>query len=414
MKKTLVALAALAATSAFAQSSVTISGGFDVGFQQMDAKGNKVTTTAASNGSYTSNVVFAGTEDLGGGLKANFRYEIDPALSETSSKTAGTTATGTTSNVTSSIGNGQSYLELVSNMGTVKLGTPNTATLGANGLGNAGFGTAVGSGYRTASFDAVRFQNTIRFDTPTINGFSASYLTGAKNDKQSASPATGNAVNQQYGRDEVSEIALAYANGPINFNYAELSTKQYASVLAGGIGTQANTASEITGYGVTTAVRGTGGEFKLKTLAASYDIGAHRVAVFQQTVSSDVLKGATAGTAATASAAAVNATAAKDVQYDRKSTGFAGYFMATPTTKLMFNRVTTKTGDETGITGGVDNAKTTTTGLGVDYAMSKRTTAYFRNESIKDLAGIKAITGYTAATGNTTYKATAVGIRHTF
>ncbi|MEY2792008.1 MAG: Gram-negative porin, partial [Pseudomonadota bacterium] len=71
MKKSLVALAALAATSAFAQSSVQIVGGFDVGYQQLNIRGAKVTQSAASNGSYTSNVIFKGTEDLGGGLKAN-------------------------------------------------------------------------------------------------------------------------------------------------------------------------------------------------------------------------------------------------------------------------------------------------------------------------------------------------------
>lgn len=66
MKKTLVALAALAATGAFAQ--VTITGKLGVSMQ----KTSGVTTTAASQGLRVTDgdVVFAATEDLGGGYKA--------------------------------------------------------------------------------------------------------------------------------------------------------------------------------------------------------------------------------------------------------------------------------------------------------------------------------------------------------
>jgi predicted porin len=162
MKKTLVAIAALASVSAFAQ--VTLTGNLDVGLQMHDFKGNAVTTSAGSNGSSTTALFFGGTEDLGSGLKAQFQYEIDPALSETVSKTSGTSAVGSTSNVTSSLGNGQSFIALSGGFGRIAFGTPNSATLSINGDGNAGFGTAIGSGYRVTSFDAVRFQNSTEED----------------------------------------------------------------------------------------------------------------------------------------------------------------------------------------------------------------------------------------------------------
>ena len=61
----------------------------------------------------------------------------------------------------------------------------------------------------------------------------------------------------------------------------------------------------------------------------------------------------------------------------------------------------------------VNGASTTVVGLGADYALSKRTVAYFRTERDKDDANIRAVIGYgTNAAG--TYKATAVGIRHSF
>ena len=75
----------------------------DAGYASYNIRGNKVKDTAA-NGSGTTAVIFSGTEDMGGGNKALFQYEIDPNITQTSSKTAGTSATGTTSNVTTSLG----------------------------------------------------------------------------------------------------------------------------------------------------------------------------------------------------------------------------------------------------------------------------------------------------------------------
>jgi len=72
MKKTLIALAALAATSAFAQSSVTLSGVVGYGYQSG--------TTAVGNKGFTNtDMTFAlgVTEDLGGGLKVSAATNFD-------------------------------------------------------------------------------------------------------------------------------------------------------------------------------------------------------------------------------------------------------------------------------------------------------------------------------------------------
>jgi predicted porin len=376
---------------------VSITGLIDAGYQSIDFKGNKVTNSAGSNGSATTALIFKGTEDMGGGLKASFQYEIDPSVVETSSKTTGTSATGTTSNITSSAGNGQSFIELAGGFGSIKLGTPNSATLSANGDGNVGFGTAIGSGYRVTSFDAVRFQNSLRLDTPSFNGFSASYLVSAKNDKQNntgTAGLTGNAQNQSVGRDQVTEIAAAYANGPLTVRAAQLKVEQWGR-------TDTTTVAAAAGGAVLypTWTATTGKEFKLTTLSAKYDVNQQiSVGLFNQKAQSEVLAGTSA--------------AKTTLKYDRKATGIAASFQATPTVKLMVNSQSVKIGDETNV--GTDGAKTTVLGLGADYSLSKRTTAYFRTETDKDAAGVRAITGYTAATGNTTYKATAIGIRHTF
>jgi len=74
MKKTLLALAALAATSAaFAQSSVTLYGVLDASLEKV--KGDHQVTRVSSGNLATSRLGFKGTEDMGGGLKTNFVLE---------------------------------------------------------------------------------------------------------------------------------------------------------------------------------------------------------------------------------------------------------------------------------------------------------------------------------------------------
>ena len=77
MKKTLVALAAVSAVSAFAQSSVTIYGSVDGGIRNQsnaDTLGNSV--QQFQSGAIKSNRFgFEGMEDLGGGMNSKFRLE---------------------------------------------------------------------------------------------------------------------------------------------------------------------------------------------------------------------------------------------------------------------------------------------------------------------------------------------------
>ncbi len=80
MKKSLIALAALAtvATAAQAQSSVTVYGLFDAGVRvDNNAAGTGLSKTSFGNGVLnTSRLGFKGSEDLGGGQKANFNLEM--------------------------------------------------------------------------------------------------------------------------------------------------------------------------------------------------------------------------------------------------------------------------------------------------------------------------------------------------
>jgi predicted porin len=85
MKKSIVALAALASLTAVgtaaAQSSVTLYGRMDasIGSERVD----DVSTTKLYSGNLsTSRLGFRGSEDLGGGLKANFQLEAALTLDD--------------------------------------------------------------------------------------------------------------------------------------------------------------------------------------------------------------------------------------------------------------------------------------------------------------------------------------------
>ena len=115
MKKSLIALAALAATTAFAQSSVTISGQLDTGIssQESGSGATKSTQTVMNTGIHgASRLRFVGTEDMGGGNKANFWLEMQPNF-QTGSTAAdlfqlveGVTSSSSIGFVTSALNNG--------------------------------------------------------------------------------------------------------------------------------------------------------------------------------------------------------------------------------------------------------------------------------------------------------------------
>lgn len=215
MKKTLIALAALAATGAFAQSTVTISGTLDPSVNVITKEygnGTSNTQTAVNNNQQgTENFTLSGTEDLGGGLKAEFLYELDFV-----SKT--TTVAPT---------NGQTYAGLSGGFGSIKLGTPNSPTLTTQG-NRSPFTTKTGGRADLAGlvmFGKVvtRQAGSIVYATPSMSGFSAAlgYTPGTT---AHTSPAIAEVAPQ-------SDLGLFYANGALS---AGLSFYNKASTAAAG------------------------------------------------------------------------------------------------------------------------------------------------------------------------------------
>jgi len=378
MKKSLVALAALAATSAFAQSSVTLSGLLDAGYQSIDYKGGK-SAGITNNGSATSTIQLSGSEDLGGGLKANFKLnsDINPTTSQGN--------TGSTVPTAGSWLNSEQRIGLSGGFGAIDMGVVNNGSLAAQGTGNP-FGTAVGSGFRTLvttdslttpGASPVRHDNSFRYTSPNMNGFTGEYYYVKKNTK-----ATGVAFNTTFGTYDttgISEITLKYSQGPLNVAFANQTQN----------GRDTNAAAPANTKGT------------LNTLGANYTMGAITGYLLNQTAKDD------------------NATAADKLDrttniYGVKYVSGAHSFMVqTGNAKLK------SSGQASTATYQVEGQKTTLTGIGYDYALSKRTTAYFRSESINDKAGMATArstidVGGGTATGQTKITRQAIGIRHTF
>lgn len=229
MKKTLIALAALAATSAFAQ--VTVYGRLDTGFSQnvTSVKTAGVTVDTKDNGVTTSNQSSSrwgikGTEDLGGGMKANFVLEsaLNSDNGAAQAKHWGRAST----------------VGISGSFGSIRLGFAETPLYLVTAAGDV-FGQ-IGASASQLFPDSKRASDAIFYDYAT-NGFSLGLLYGDNDSGTTATPATSATTG----------ASVAYASGPL-----------YVGLGWGAINTQAGAVSaKNDGYG----------------LSASYDFGAAKL-----------------------------------------------------------------------------------------------------------------------------------------
>ena len=206
MKKSLLALSILGAFAgvAQAQTNVTMYGIADVGVSREEASsanGTKQKITRVDSGGYSgSRLGFTGTEDLGNGLKALFTLETGLNLDTGGFGQAQKNAAGV-SNGGTAFGR-QAFVGLGGNFGTVKLGRQQTflfygqAAIDPFGIGLAGDSTKFFSG-------PFRVNNTIKYESPSISGFTGGYSHSFGEDVNGASNGADNAFSGQY------------ANGPL-------------------------------------------------------------------------------------------------------------------------------------------------------------------------------------------------------
>jgi hypothetical protein len=165
MKKTLIALATLAAAgTAFAQSTATISGGINVGIMDTGAAGAKAGVAHLGNGMNAINIGVA--EDLGGGMRAGFDSQIRFNASNGDRNSSGTgNALFHTANT---------YLS--GGFGTARIGSIVEANTCGMDPWACGGGAALQAGVGVSGLaGALSVKQAVQYTTPTVNGFSANY-----------------------------------------------------------------------------------------------------------------------------------------------------------------------------------------------------------------------------------------------
>ena len=299
------ALATLAATGAFAQSSVTLFGLVDANYRSVTSGDNKF-SGMAQDGNASSRLGFRGEEDLGGGMKANFHLE--GALNPDTGTSGGfnfmrKSTVGLQTNF-GEVRFGRDYTPLFAihgiadPFGTVGVGSALNmlgSTVTANALGGTAM-SAQDAQDRTGTFtttdrgterrtdasglragglitprityadpNAVRANNSFAYYSPIFSGASAAlmYSTGAKN---------------TYGLKKTGKMtggSITYADGPLTVAAAtQQTTGGYTAAAASWTPTAAAVNTP------TNATNGTDDQkWKTNMLVGAYDLGLAKAAL---------------------------------------------------------------------------------------------------------------------------------------
>jgi predicted porin len=194
MKKTLIALAVLAASGAsFAQATIT--GTYTFGYKQTQAAG---ASSVGGIGTDTAAVQFAASEDLGGGLKASAKVSIANA------------------NRDGAVSGEDAALNLTGGFGSLTMGTVESG----NGLLAIGSSGAAGFGLDGNVLSGSSNIDIIAYGLPLGNGLTlgASYVDrGAAATTTTATAGTGLGVGSSgtTNAQPSMTLGLTYAAGPL-------------------------------------------------------------------------------------------------------------------------------------------------------------------------------------------------------
>ena len=254
MKKHLLALAALATVSSVAVAqNVTVYGFLDAGILTTNngSTSTSATKTIMTNGQWFPSMLgFTGSEDLGGGLKANFNLQssLDNAVGG-----AGTTSAVAT-NHTTALFDRYATVGLSGNFGKVDLGKQidilflqsfvngviptHSNSLAVNGLYTYGApyapagGVAVNDANRNtnAAGEGSRISNAVVYSTPTYNGLKATVqrIIGGVAANTSANSGTAYLVNYT-----INGVNLNAGYESVNGPTAALSNRVYSKSVVG-------------------------------------------------------------------------------------------------------------------------------------------------------------------------------------
>ena len=268
MKKTLIAVAALAATGAFAQ--VTVDGRLDAGYAASSDTVRGTTTTDSgikSHNSVSSMWGITGTEDLGGGNKAYFKLEQDIYTADGNQGVSGA-AGGTTVNAAF---DRTSLIGLQTNAGTLSFGRDYNPLFNIVGATDINSLSRVSTVELAAATGGSTVANQVIYLSPVFAGFQLKAAFGNDDNSTSTNGVTGGSTSA------TSAINLTYTNGPLFLAAATGGTTGQAA--SGGRGTAvsyfASTAGNASAATMGTSALGvtTAQSITASALAGSYDFG---------------------------------------------------------------------------------------------------------------------------------------------
>jgi len=293
MKKTLVAIAALAATSAFAQSTVTIDGNVNMGLVRSAAHANSIGGLKGDRNALNFKI----NEDLGGGTTAGFMGQMRwMPVSGNSGYYASQNGAGITTGATD--GRGALLEQTKITLANTSFGKLDMGRF-TNMVGIEGSMASLqeDSGYGANAGLAVygRMSGQVQYTSPSFAGinFQGLYVDSASNKYNGGNaPGVGYAAagTELKKRNDMYAMGLNYAQGPVFASYQ-------------------------TGKGLLGDTFG--------NLNATYDFGVAKVAFRQWNQKDDVTEAAGAGTGLTAVDIKAHKTNEVGVQVPYKSWIFA-------------------------------------------------------------------------------------------
>jgi predicted porin len=222
MKKHLIAAAVAAAVAVPAAAQVTVYGVLDAGYSDTDTNtnGTSVTISTTSNGgNYTSQRLgFRGSEDLGGGLKANFVYELGIDDSDPSNSTTNTNVDGGT-DTADSLSTRVATVGISGGFGAINIGRQNTAVEAAWSAGDVGGGNNfIGRAYTSSTkLNNSRSDGLISYALPTMAGLTVTIQHGRR-DNEATNFNTSDKQTEN-------GFSIAYSAGPLTAVLGQSSEK---------------------------------------------------------------------------------------------------------------------------------------------------------------------------------------------
>ena len=286
MKKSLIALAALAAFgTASAQSTVALSGQMDmsVGSSRIDGF-----SLGAEIGRAAGQFTMSGSEDLGGGMKAGFSVQSGIYIFRSVDNVSPRTGTGNTTTLIPSgymtsnsfeIGDRIAELSLSGGFGTLQIGRNNNSiasTVGIYQVSGLKLLSGVDNSTQAGRIIAGSARtNRIAYTSPTVSGMNV--YAGLTPVRKLPNASLGIAANDLVNNDQFKDsyaVGATYSQGPIaaviDYSSSPATVNTAIAALAA-----TTTAAGLQGYAAANGV-------KYTTAGASYNLGIAKVGIGYQ------------------------------------------------------------------------------------------------------------------------------------